>query len=135
MNPNLQHLEPYPFTKLRQLFDGLAPAADKAPIALSIGEPQHASPGGALPASGFADEREGFPFLDREAHIVNGLDDGFLTEQSATASEVLHEATNFNQRHQERTPSGVGPPSLGRPSAELRRGRAEEACGREGGES
>ncbi|HEY6130506.1 MAG TPA: succinyldiaminopimelate transaminase [Halioglobus sp.] len=44
MNPNLQRLEPYPFTKLHQLFNDLAPAAGKAPIALSIGEPQHESP-------------------------------------------------------------------------------------------
>lgn len=44
MNPYLQHLEPYPFAKLQQLFSDLTPAAGKAPIALSIGEPQHDSP-------------------------------------------------------------------------------------------
>jgi len=44
MNPNLQHLQPYPFEKLRQLFAGLSPAADKSPVALSIGEPRHPSP-------------------------------------------------------------------------------------------
>jgi N-succinyldiaminopimelate aminotransferase len=44
MNPYLQELQPYPFTKLAQLFSDLAPAAGKSPIALSIGEPQHASP-------------------------------------------------------------------------------------------
>ncbi len=44
MNPNLQRLEPYPFAKLQQLFSDLTPAAGKTPIALSIGEPQHASP-------------------------------------------------------------------------------------------
>jgi N-succinyldiaminopimelate aminotransferase len=44
MNPYLQRLEPYPFAKLQQLFSDLSPAAGKKPIALSIGEPQHASP-------------------------------------------------------------------------------------------
>ena len=44
MNPHLQHLHPYPFAKLRQLFEDLAPPADKAPIALSIGEPRHTAP-------------------------------------------------------------------------------------------
>lgn len=50
MNPNLQYLEPYPFTKLAQLFKDLAPAPGKAAIALSIGEPQHASPAFVLQA-------------------------------------------------------------------------------------
>jgi N-succinyldiaminopimelate aminotransferase len=44
MNPNLQQLQPYPFEKLRQLFADLSPQAGKSPIALSIGEPKHASP-------------------------------------------------------------------------------------------
>jgi N-succinyldiaminopimelate aminotransferase len=50
MNPNLHRLEPYPFSKLQQLFSGLTPAANKAPIALSIGEPQHNSPAFVLKA-------------------------------------------------------------------------------------
>ena len=44
MNPRLAHLEPYPFEKLRHLFADLTPAQGKSMIALSIGEPQHASP-------------------------------------------------------------------------------------------
>lgn len=44
MNPDLQRLHPYPFEKLARLFDGVVPAADKAPIAFSIGEPQHPAP-------------------------------------------------------------------------------------------
>lgn len=44
MNPYLQRLEPYPFAKLQQLLSDLTPAVGKAPIALSIGEPQHESP-------------------------------------------------------------------------------------------
>ena len=44
MNPNLQRLQPYPFEKIRQLFNDLEPPVDKSPIALAIGEPRHPSP-------------------------------------------------------------------------------------------
>jgi len=44
MTPNLKHLHPYPFEKLAQLKQGIAPPKDKAPIALSMGEPTHATP-------------------------------------------------------------------------------------------
>lgn len=44
VNPRLQSLQPYPFEKLRHLFQGLAPAPGLKPIRLSIGEPQHATP-------------------------------------------------------------------------------------------
>ncbi|PLW83004.1 succinyldiaminopimelate transaminase [Kineobactrum sediminis] len=44
MNALLEHLQPYPFEKLRNLFADLTPAADRTAIALSIGEPRHASP-------------------------------------------------------------------------------------------
>ena len=43
MNPNLDQLQPYPFTKLAALKKDLIPAA-KPHIALSIGEPKHAPP-------------------------------------------------------------------------------------------
>lgn len=43
MNPELQRLQPYPFEKLRELFSGVE-TPDKPHIALSIGEPKHASP-------------------------------------------------------------------------------------------
>ncbi|WP_250462014.1 succinyldiaminopimelate transaminase [Microbulbifer litoralis] len=43
MNPNIEKLQPYPFTKLAALKEGLEPA-DKPHIALSIGEPKHAPP-------------------------------------------------------------------------------------------
>ena len=45
MNPYLPQLHPYPFEKLAQLKQGITPPADKAHIALSIGEPKHATPG------------------------------------------------------------------------------------------
>ena len=44
MNPDLQKLHPYPFEKLRALFQGLTPATDLTPIRLSIGEPRHPTP-------------------------------------------------------------------------------------------
>lgn len=44
MNPDLARLHPYPFEKLKQLFDGVTLPADRHPIALSIGEPKHPTP-------------------------------------------------------------------------------------------
>ncbi len=44
MNPDLDRLQPYPFEKLAQLKQGVTPPADKAHIALSIGEPKHQPP-------------------------------------------------------------------------------------------
>lgn len=44
MNPHLDRLHPYPFEKLRTLFDGIRPHPTLRPIRLSIGEPQHATP-------------------------------------------------------------------------------------------
>jgi len=41
MNPRLDHLQPYPFERLRQLLAGATPPAALKPIMLSIGEPQH----------------------------------------------------------------------------------------------
>jgi len=44
MNPDLNKLQPYPFEKLNQLKSAVVPNPDYSPIALSIGEPKHASP-------------------------------------------------------------------------------------------
>ncbi len=44
MNPHLDQLQPYPFERLRSLFSDLEPNADRRPVSLGIGEPQHASP-------------------------------------------------------------------------------------------
>ena len=43
MNSRLSVLQPYPFEKLRDLVDGVRPAALR-PIRLSIGEPQYPTP-------------------------------------------------------------------------------------------
>jgi N-succinyldiaminopimelate aminotransferase len=44
MNSDLAKLQPYPFERLAALKAGLSPPAGLAPIALSIGEPRHATP-------------------------------------------------------------------------------------------
>lgn len=44
MNPDLDKLHPYPFEKLRRLFQGLQPPRELHEIRLSIGEPQHETP-------------------------------------------------------------------------------------------
>jgi N-succinyldiaminopimelate aminotransferase len=44
MNPRLQSLQPYPFEKLRKLFEGFKPNPALAHISLGIGEPRHPTP-------------------------------------------------------------------------------------------
>ncbi len=44
MNPLLARLQPYPFERLRQLFERVAPNPAHRPISLGIGEPRHATP-------------------------------------------------------------------------------------------
>jgi N-succinyldiaminopimelate aminotransferase len=45
MNPDLAQLQPYPFERLAKLFADSKPPAMLREIALSIGEPRHATPG------------------------------------------------------------------------------------------
>jgi N-succinyldiaminopimelate aminotransferase len=44
VNPRLNQLQPYPFQKLRELFAGVTPNPELAPVNLSIGEPKHLTP-------------------------------------------------------------------------------------------
>jgi N-succinyldiaminopimelate aminotransferase len=44
MNSRLASLRPYPFQRLADLIRDVTPPADKRPIRLSMGEPQHAAP-------------------------------------------------------------------------------------------
>ncbi len=44
MHPALARLQPYPFERLARLHRGVTPPVSLAPIALSIGEPKHATP-------------------------------------------------------------------------------------------
>ncbi|MGH8228216.1 MAG: succinyldiaminopimelate transaminase [Steroidobacteraceae bacterium] len=50
MNPRLGQLETYPFEKLARLLAGVEPPTGLEPLALSIGEPQHAPPALVLEA-------------------------------------------------------------------------------------
>jgi len=45
VNPRLHSLQPYPFEKLRGLFEGVKPTPGLAHISLGIGEPRHPTPG------------------------------------------------------------------------------------------
>jgi len=44
INPRLATLGDYPFTRLAALLEGLTPRVNRAPLLLSVGEPQHAPP-------------------------------------------------------------------------------------------
>ena len=44
MNPDLEKLKPYPFERLKSLFEKVTPNPDLRPISLSIGEPKHPAP-------------------------------------------------------------------------------------------
>ena len=44
MNPLLNRLQPYPFERLKQLFDGVELPQQLRPISLGIGEPRHPTP-------------------------------------------------------------------------------------------
>lgn len=44
MNPDLGKLQPYPFEKLRKLYEAVTPDSKYTPISLSIGEPKHPTP-------------------------------------------------------------------------------------------
>ena len=44
MNPRLERLQPYPFERLRSLMQGVVANPALTPIALSVGEPRHATP-------------------------------------------------------------------------------------------
>ncbi|WP_207484834.1 aminotransferase class I/II-fold pyridoxal phosphate-dependent enzyme [Arenibaculum pallidiluteum] len=43
-NPRLDRLRDYPFARLAQLLEGVAPRSNLEPIVMTIGEPQHAPP-------------------------------------------------------------------------------------------
>lgn len=44
MNPLLSRLQPYPFERLKALFQDVTPSPTHSPISLGIGEPKHATP-------------------------------------------------------------------------------------------
>lgn len=58
MTPFLGSLQPYPFARIAKLLEGLEATAQKKPLRLSIGEPQHKTAGFILDA--LTDNLEGF---------------------------------------------------------------------------
>ena len=44
MNPDLSLLQPYPFERMRNLFNGVVPSSSHRPIQMHIGEPKHPTP-------------------------------------------------------------------------------------------
>ena len=84
MNPLLNRLQPYPFERLRLLFQGVTPNPALRPISLGIGEPRHPTPG----------------FLkDRLAAAVQA-DDGGLASYPATGgtAELKQACSTWLQR-------------------------------------
>lgn len=43
-NPRLRETRPYPFARLRKLFEGVTPNPAFTPVSLGIGEPRHPTP-------------------------------------------------------------------------------------------
>src|SRR5262245_47672115 len=85
-------------TRRRERQHVLVPEVDLARARLD--EAKSAASGGALAAAGLADEPEHLPFVNRETHIVDGLDDRRWTKHTVLADEMLCEPAHFEQRHQ-----------------------------------
>jgi N-succinyldiaminopimelate aminotransferase len=68
MNPNLQKLQPYPFQRLRDLFQGITPNPQYKHINLSIGEPKHETP--ALIRDALVDNLDGLSNYPTTAGIA-----------------------------------------------------------------
>ncbi len=68
-------------------------------------QPEDAATGGALAATGLPDQTEHLSFVDRKAHIVDGLDDRRRGEEALATNEVLHEPMHVEQgRAHQRVP-------------------------------
>lgn len=119
MNANLDLLQPYPFQRLRDLFEGIKPNALYSPINLSIGEPKHATPAliqdalvnnltglanypttAGIPAlrsaiSAWASRRYGIPALDIDKEIipVNGSREALFAFAQAVINSKASTAT------------------------------------------
>ena len=63
-------------------------------------QPEDAPAGGALAAARFADQAEHLPFVDREAHVVDRLDDRRGTQEPLLSRKMFDEVTDLEQRHQ-----------------------------------
>ena len=73
-----------------------------------LDQPQDAAASRALATSGLSNEPEHLALLDREAHVVHGLDDRRRAPQALPLNEVLHQVPYFEQRRHRRL-RGVHP--------------------------
>ncbi|MEP5569575.1 MAG: succinyldiaminopimelate transaminase [Halioglobus sp.] len=94
MNRDLLQLQPYPFEKLRHLFSDLEPPTDKAPIALSIGEPKHPSPPFVVQAlADNLDKLSNYPLTkgipELRGSIANWLQRRFKLQELDSETQVL----------------------------------------------
>ncbi len=97
MNPLLSKLQPYPFERLKKLFEGVTPNPAYRPISLGIGEPKHATPALVIEAmhasataqpSGFA----GYPATGGEPALRQACADWMQRRYGVTvnaATQVL----------------------------------------------
>ena len=97
MNPLLSKLQPYPFERLKKLFEGVTPNPALRPISLGIGEPKHATPALVIEAmhasataqpSGFA----GYPATGGEPALRKACADWMQRRYGVTvnpATQVL----------------------------------------------
>jgi hypothetical protein len=65
-----------------------------------LDQPQDASACGRFPAARFTHQPEGFPLVDREAHIIDRSHNGCGRENSALAAELLDEVLHIQECHQ-----------------------------------
>ncbi|MEG3641165.1 succinyldiaminopimelate transaminase [Magnetococcus sp. PR-3] len=93
MNPEMDRLNPYPFEKLAQLFEGVTPNPDLAPLNISIGEPKHPTPA-------FVTQR-----------MIEALEDGDMAKYPTTRGEkALRESiAGWLTRRFELKPGSVDP--------------------------
>ncbi len=74
MNPKLNQLQPYPFQKLKSLFDGITPNPDYQRIGLHIGAPKHPAPEFILKTlSDNLKSMESYPAMLGESSLRNSI--------------------------------------------------------------
>jgi len=94
-NKDLDKLTDYPFDRLRALLGGLEPPADVAPMIMSLGEPQHASPALIKEAvAAHADEWAKYPPVAGSPDLLEAIQD-WLTRRYGLTSLKMTPADNI----------------------------------------
>jgi N-succinyldiaminopimelate aminotransferase len=97
MNPDLGRLQPYPFERLRALFLGLEPPAELRPIALSVGEPQHAPPAAVCEVlAGSLDRLARYPASRGEPALREAVADWLAARHDLPAPDPEREVLPVN---------------------------------------